>query len=89
MVCRSVIYREVVDFEFDGLGGVCGVEDGILSFGWVRYEKVAVEVLYEVVELCASEWNDDDIKYFNVDISNNQIQRSAHNFRENHQKSLS
>ena len=51
-----MIYREVVDFEFDGLGGVCGVEDGILSFGWVRYEEVAVEILYEVVELCASEW---------------------------------
>ena len=31
----------------------------------------------------------DDDKYFNVDISNNQIELSAHNFGENHQKSLS
>lgn len=54
VVCLSD--GEVVDFEFDGLGGLCGVEDGVLSFGWVWYEEVAVEILYEVVEFCVSEW---------------------------------
>ena len=38
-----------------GWVGCAGWKTRILSFGWVRYEEVAVEVLYEVVEFRASE----------------------------------